>query len=447
MPFGENGLILEGRIINRKILIVMARCNNGFLGAFSGRLGPAVGYLWMGRQCVRSLPTEVHNPRTPRQQAGRAVFGAVSSLAASMSQALVVGLRGVAAAMRMSARNVFISLNRQHISLVEGEPVVDYGALRVAEGELEGVVFQTHAPVGLAAATPSNLEGEQINVTFTSEGGRGADYVYLYAYAPEVGMGLLSVPALRCAGRVSIELPTAFRGHAVHLYGFAWDRDLQASPSVYLGCLTPSGEEGTNGLLDEADGLDVNPVALPVEAAGVVLGDDNALEPQAVGLGDALLDTAHGPHLAAEAYLGSQAGVGGDGDVDVGGEHGGGHGQVDGGVGDAQASGNVEEDVLGAELETAALLEDGQQQVEAPQVEARGVALGCAVDGAADEALHLDEDGAHAFEGSTDGGAAEGLVALREKHLRGVVDLAQAVGEHLEDANLGGGAEAVFEGP
>ena len=247
MPFGENGLILGGRIINRKILIVMARCNNGFLGAFSGRLGPAVGYLWMGRQCVRSLPTEVHNPRTPRQQAGRAVFGAASSLAASMSQALTVGLRGVAAAMRMSARNVFISLNRQHISLMEGELVVDYGALRVAEGELEEVTFGE-----------VEQAGGSICVAFTSEGGRGADYVYLYAYAPEVQMGLLSVPALRCAGRVSIELPTAFRGHAVHLYGFAWDHDLQASPSVYLGCLELEVDErlhiGGDELIDDDDG-------------------------------------------------------------------------------------------------------------------------------------------------------------------------------------------------
>ena len=207
---------------------------------------------------MRSLPTEVHNPRTPRQQAGRAVFGAASSLAASMSQALTVGLRGVATAMRMSARNVFISLNRQCVSIVEGEPVVDYGALRVAEGELEGVVFQTHAPVGLTAATPSNLEGEQINVTFTSEGGRGADYVYLYAYAPEVKLGVLSVPALRCAGHVALRLPTVFSGHAVHLYGFAWDRGLQASPSTYLGCLELEVDErlevGSDELIEDEDG-------------------------------------------------------------------------------------------------------------------------------------------------------------------------------------------------
>ena len=90
----------------------MGKLNQGILGAVSGRVGPVVGYVCNGRVIVRSAPTEIHNPRTPRQQAGRAVFGAASCLARGMRAALEVGLRGAGEALLMSARNYFIKINR-----------------------------------------------------------------------------------------------------------------------------------------------------------------------------------------------------------------------------------------------------------------------------------------------------------------------------------------------
>ena len=173
-----------------------------------------------------------------------------------------------------------------------------------------------------------------------------------------------------------------------------------------------SGKQGADSFFDEADGDYLDLVAAEVETTRVVLGDDDAFETQPGGFGNALLDAGNGPDFTTETYLGSQAGVRGHGDIYIGGEDGSGNGEVDGWVGDAEAAGDIEEYVFGPELESASFLEYGKKQVEPPEVEARSVALGGAIDGAADEALHLDENGPRALECGADGGAAEGLVTL-----------------------------------
>ena len=52
----------------------MAKQSEGYLGGFSGRLGPAVGYMWNGKWCLRSHQQFVHNPRTAAQVEHRELF-------------------------------------------------------------------------------------------------------------------------------------------------------------------------------------------------------------------------------------------------------------------------------------------------------------------------------------------------------------------------------------
>ena len=127
----------------------MAKIDMGILGAFSGKVGPVVGYVLNGRPVMRSASPFVHNPRTARQQAGRGVFGALSRLARDMRAALAVGLRGAGAALGMSARNLFISLNRSCVGMADGVTTVDYSRVQVADGQLAGVEFGTVHREGL----------------------------------------------------------------------------------------------------------------------------------------------------------------------------------------------------------------------------------------------------------------------------------------------------------
>lgn len=210
----------------------MSKQNNGYMGAVVGTLGPAVGYFWNGKSCMRSKPAVVRNPRTEKQQRWRRIFSAATSLAAEMHEVMDYGLRGEARRHGMTARNLFISLNRQCITFAGDTPRVDYMALRVAAGQLEGVSFEApQMSLPLTVEVPfRELEG--------GNGGNGGDYVYLYAFAPALERGRLSLPAWRCQQQVVLTLPDSFAGCEVQLYGFVWDRDAMASPSVWIGEMT-----------------------------------------------------------------------------------------------------------------------------------------------------------------------------------------------------------------
>ena len=209
----------------------MATYKDGYMGAFNGKLGPGVGYMWKGRQCLRAYVPRKRNPRTKEQQAGRMVFSTVSQLSSSFREASEIGLRSLAEESMKSTHNIFMSLNRQCVDMEEGCVTIDYPALRVSEGDLPTVHFgEVHTGAGgVIVVDYSAIAGG---------GGSEADYVYLYAYVPAVNHGQLSMPAARGGNRVEIALPAFCTGHEAHLYGFVWNHLDSASPSTYLGNIT-----------------------------------------------------------------------------------------------------------------------------------------------------------------------------------------------------------------
>ena len=85
----------------------MAKQQNGYLGGYSGRLGPVVGYLWRGKWCLRAKPGKVRNPRTDRQQSHRHLFKAMVQFASRQSQVLRIGMRQVSHDEGMTEQNLF----------------------------------------------------------------------------------------------------------------------------------------------------------------------------------------------------------------------------------------------------------------------------------------------------------------------------------------------------
>ena len=75
----------------------------------------------------------------------------------------------------------------------------------------------------------------------------GADDVYVWAWCPAAGEGLLSPAAQRNSGQVTLTLPDAWQGKEVHLYGFAVDYKGKASVTIYLGSLEQEEERGERG--------------------------------------------------------------------------------------------------------------------------------------------------------------------------------------------------------
>ena len=212
-----------------------------------------MGYMWRGQWCVRAYNPAPRNPRTPEQVAHREMFKREVQLAASMSWAVNLGLRELAYDMRMTSYNLFVHLNQHAFSLVErdrsganqpneggaranqpneggaGVFTVDYSALRLSSGPLEGVTF----------GAPVWGDDNVLKVTFDSDGlgkqGDGFDSVYLYVYCPDLEYGFLASPVYRQDKKISLALPDVYAGHEVHLYGLVCNEDGVWSETAYGG--------------------------------------------------------------------------------------------------------------------------------------------------------------------------------------------------------------------
>jgi hypothetical protein len=259
----------------------MARLDNEFLGGFSGRLGPAVGYGRLGRWYVRALPRQVANPRTEAQQEHRAMFKQEVQLAAQMRWAVNVGMKGVAHQMGLTAQNLFVKANQQAFSAATASQEemsaapyagrmpalqlhVDYPALQVSLGPV--------APVAITEATLN--EDNVLTVHFEKNPEHRAasayDSVYLWIYSPAEGKGYLTNAVYRRAKRFDILLPEwltptpqsfgqppSGRGASdeLHLYAFVQDEEGRCSASAYgsANCANYANSLG-QGVGDEEDG-------------------------------------------------------------------------------------------------------------------------------------------------------------------------------------------------
>ena len=149
--------------------------------------------------------------------------------------------------------------------------------------------------------------------------------------------------------------------------------------------------------------MELDIVFVWVDALQIEGGDDDVGKAQLLGFGDALLYTVDGTHFAAESHLATHAPSSLDGGVYVAGQYGGNHAEVHRHVSDSQSAGDIEKHVFLHELEAHPLLQYGEQHVESALVETRGRALGSAIGCRRNQCLGLQEEGAYALDGCTDG--------------------------------------------
>lgn len=241
----------------------MAKQAEGFLGGFSGRLGPAVGYRWKGIWCVRSQSRFVKNPRTEAQQAHRALFKAEVQLAGKMRWALNIGLKRFSDELNMTPMNLFVKANQQAFSSEDGVFTVDYPALCVSAGPVAPVAI-LEASVDGAPASRRQTDNT-LNISFEKNPLRrscGAhDNVFFWVYSEELQMGYLSNPVYRRAQRASIVLPDGFLAGGtptLHVYAFVQDEHGRCSETSYIGL--EAGEMGSE-VVDTETGEIVDPTA------------------------------------------------------------------------------------------------------------------------------------------------------------------------------------------
>ncbi|MBP5190787.1 MAG: hypothetical protein J6031_07730 [Bacteroidales bacterium] len=211
----------------------MKNFNGNFFGDFSGRVGNVVVYNWRGFKCIRSMPAQYNDARTPQQMEQRALFKFAVGFAAKACQVLRIGLHVASLNARMTEYNYFMRINKKCWSLddADGQPTVhiDYENLVLADGPVAPVAFGV--PQMLDEVTMSvDFEKNPLRRTAKSE-----DLVYLVAYCPELGYFELSSPTFRRRDKVIMSFNDYWIGREVQLWGFVVDSAGRASTSQYIG--------------------------------------------------------------------------------------------------------------------------------------------------------------------------------------------------------------------
>ena len=205
----------------------------------AGKLGNKIYYTWHGRQCERSMPTHVANPRTEAQQAHRSNFAQISKLSSYMKEAHLVGLHGQAVREKNSTYALFKRINKDCFT-PDGE--IDYPRIVVSKGS-----------VPMVSITSAVIEDRCLTVNFDSHAYDGAatDRLFLFVYSPALCAGFLADPVPRSAGKVTALLPdewlqtaaanasdntntlTHSHNQTFHLYAFLQGYRLRTSDTIY----------------------------------------------------------------------------------------------------------------------------------------------------------------------------------------------------------------------
>ena len=211
----------------------MALYKNGILGAYRNKVGTVVGRIWRGKDVVAAMPKSMHNPDTEPQKKIRSRFAVIGRLAASLLNALNIGLHSIYMKRQSTAIGEFVRLNWDAVDT----STVDYDKIKVAKGNLVGVLF----------GSPDFDTPQQIEVSFESneeaDGTSLDDKVYLLVYCPQADAAILSAPVKRSAHSVSLMVPAYWGGMIAHLWGFTQgdgmtnmgDNRGKVSNSTYIG--------------------------------------------------------------------------------------------------------------------------------------------------------------------------------------------------------------------
>lgn len=209
--------------------------------AESGKLGNKIYYTWHGRQCERSMPTSVANPRTEAQQAHRSNFAMISKLSSYMKEAHLIGLHWHAIREHNSTYAIFRQLNKDCFT-PDGK--IDLSRVIVSRGSVERVEI-----------TSASIDDNVITVTFDSRayGGKATDEFFLFVYCPALCTGRLATPVPRSAGLVTAILPEKWlypadptqtgtntlthsskNAFPLHLYAFLRSTRGRTSDTIYI---------------------------------------------------------------------------------------------------------------------------------------------------------------------------------------------------------------------
>lgn len=195
----------------------MSKNVQGYMGTQVGKLGPAVGRRFRGTQVYSAYQKFVRNPKSSGQRLIRARFAELASMTPMFAGVAAIGFKNLIAGTTESPRNAFMKANWDNVTASTPEEVtVNYANLQLSKGgALPNVNFGT-----------PNFETEgKINVGWDAMMGpdyAGADdKVVVFVYQPDTKQSIMSTGMKRSDRQVDIDVPSAWSGQRVQIWGFA----------------------------------------------------------------------------------------------------------------------------------------------------------------------------------------------------------------------------------
>src|SRR6266851_4493850 len=263
--------------------------------------------------------------------------------------------------------------------------------------------------------------------------------------APQCGvmamhMTSATIDAMPIIGRCSVRAPTCSYYSRWHPVASA-PRRLAALRRLRRAVHEPRDQLPEMHDLGHRD----RPFARWLAALAAARRDQRRAEAELARLLQTRITLAHRPHLAGETDLAEDDAFRRHWLLGQRRDQRGGDGEVGGRLADAQAAGDVEIDVVGADGEAAARVEHGHDHGEPVAVPADDGTARRPGRRGGDQGLDLDQYRPGSLHPGEDGGAADIVAALGEEESGGVRHLGEPGIGHLEDADLVRRPEAVLD--
>lgn len=193
----------------------MSKYSQGYMGPQIGKLGPAVGRRWRGKNVMVAYQEFVRNPKSLDQQKVRARFAKLTHMTTMFREICNIGFAAASQGTTMDGANLFVKRNWSNTSAVTPDEVtVNYSQLKLSEGAL---------PTPSFGAPDFNTEG-QVDVTWTANLGPlfagSDDKVYIFVYQPDTNQCVMTYPYKREALAAAINVPSLWSGMKVHIWAF-----------------------------------------------------------------------------------------------------------------------------------------------------------------------------------------------------------------------------------
>jgi hypothetical protein len=209
----------------------MATYDQGYMGKFSGKLGPAVGSTWRGKNVIRARPPRKRTGvPTDGQLEVQAIFTVLANFLRPLSDLFDQTYKRTAVG--MSGVNRAFSENKRAYTGASPNFTIDYPKVVLSSGRLQN----------LDAPTATSTTTGKLQFTWTDNSGRNkalsSDIVFVAAYSPDLDeWTFLQKAATRSAGTYVLDV-AHFTGKPVQTYMGVMTADgKKISDSQYTGAV------------------------------------------------------------------------------------------------------------------------------------------------------------------------------------------------------------------